>query len=351
MSERKPIQLIAVDVDGTLLNNSHQLTPRTETALRKALAQGVKIVLATGKTRNSTMRYIEQLALDAPGIYLQGLAVYESDGKIRWQKTLDPNTVRQVITFAEDRGFTVIAYSGMRIMVRAMNQLVEDALIRYHEPAPDVVGPLQNVATDMPIHKLMVVGEPKGITALRWQLNLQLGGAARVVQAGLANMVEILPSNCSKGAALKMLLKEMNIPAENVLAIGDAENDIEMLQLAGVGVAMGHAAQNVKDVANYVVGTNEQDGAAEAIERFVLPPEEPKPEQKAEPAPEAQPETAPKAATETTTAPEAAKTTETAAEASASEAAAPASAEPANPEPALSSSEAEKPAQTTETTP
>jgi Cof subfamily protein (haloacid dehalogenase superfamily) len=282
MSDSKEIKLIAADVDGTLLNSKAEISARTEAALRKAVEQGVHVVLATGKTRNSTMRHIESLGLNAPGIYLQGLAIYDGDGKVRWQKTLDTALVRQVITYAEDRGFSVIAYSGMRIMVRRMSQQIEDGLIKYHEPLPDEVGPLQNVLNDIPVHKLILLGEPRAIAALRWQLNLQIGGAGRLMQAGLPWMLEVLPPGCSKGAALKLLLKEMQIAPENVLAIGDAENDIEMIQLAGIGVAMGHAAQNVKDAADHVTGSNDEEGAAAAIERYVLKIEAPAAEKPAE---------------------------------------------------------------------
>lgn len=309
MSERKPIKLIAVDVDGTLLNSNHELSERNEAALRKAVAQGVEVVLATGKTRNSTMQYIEKLALNAHGIYLQGLAIYDGAGNIRWQQTLDPALARQVITFAEDRGFTLIAYSGMRILARIHNEQMYNGMVKYHEPMPEIVGPLQNIVNDMPIHKIMAIGEAAPIKALRWQLSLQLGTAARLVQAGVPEMVEILPPNGSKGTALKQLLKDLKIPAENALAIGDAENDIEMIQLAGIGVAMGHAAQNVRDAADYVTGSNDEDGFAQAIEKFVLEPEPASEEKKVEAAqPEAassevkpEPEQAPESATQSKT--------------------------------------------------
>jgi Cof subfamily protein (haloacid dehalogenase superfamily) len=273
MNQHKEIKLIAVDVDGTLLNSQAELSGRAEAALRKAIAQGVLIVLATGKTRNSTLRFIEKLALNAPGIYLQGLMIYDGDGTIKWQQTLNAALARQIITFAEDRGFTVVAYNGTRIMVRAVTDLVTDMMVKYHEPVPDAVGSLQNILNDIPIHKLMILGEPRAIKSLRWNLNLQVGTVGRVVQAGLPQMLEVLPPNCSKGAALRILLKELRISPDNVLAIGDAENDIEMIQLAGIGVAMDHAGQPVKDAADYVVASNDDDGFAEAVERFVLPPE------------------------------------------------------------------------------
>ncbi len=90
------------------------------------------------------------------------------------------------------------------------------------------------------------------------------------MQAGVPEMVEVLPPGASKGAALKQLLKIMKLDAAQVMAVGDAENDIEMIQLAGVGVAMGQSAQNVKDAADTVTASNDADGVAEALERYVL---------------------------------------------------------------------------------
>lgn len=287
----QPIQLIAIDIDGTLLNSQHELTDRTEKALKAAISRGVKVVLATGKTFHSCAHLTKRLNLTTPGIYNQGTTTYNNDGTIHTQQTLPPQIVRQVLTFGEDRGYMMALYSGGRILVRGRNPRLEELSTSYHEPMPEIVGSLNNLVDNTPINKVMAIWHNDGrkIKALRWQLSMQLNGAAKLMQAGVDDMLEILPLNASKGAALKALLKEMGIPASAVLAIGDAENDIEMIQLAGVGVAMGHAAQNVKDVAKAVVGTNNQDGVAEAVEKFVLPPPAP-------PAPPASPEPAANAA-------------------------------------------------------
>lgn len=270
------IQLIAVDLDGTLLNSRHELTERTEKALRAAIDKGVHVVLATGKTRASATSLIARLGLTSPGIFLQGLAVYNGDGSLRHQTLLDTAVARQVITFAEDRGFTVTAYSGTTMYVRARNADTA-VLVEYGEPEPQAVGPLQNLLDKTPVNKLLAlhIADRRRVAALRWQLGMQLGRAAKLTQAAIPEMLEIVPPGASKGAALKGLLKELNIPAENVLALGDAENDIEMLQLAGVGVAMANAQQMVKDAADHITASNDADGVAEAIERFVLRAEEP----------------------------------------------------------------------------
>lgn len=266
----KPIRAVAIDVDGTLLNSKHELSKRNEEAIRAALALGVDIILATGKTRNSGVWLIDKLGLKSPGIFLQGLYTVDATGKVLAERTLSPGIARQVVTYAEDRGFVMVAYSGMKIMTRVVTQEARDATERYHEPVPDAVGALQNAMGELPIHKLMAVGDPRQITALRWQLGVQLGKSVRLMQAGLANMLEILPSGGSKGAALRQLIHEMKIKPDEVMAIGDAENDVEMIQFAGIGVAMGNGTQHVKESADFITGSNDEDGVAQALERFVL---------------------------------------------------------------------------------
>ncbi len=266
----QPIKLIVTDIDGTLLNSQHELSERTENALKAAIEKGVKVVLATGKTCISGMETVRRLNLDTPGIYLQGLAIYEADGTLRWQQTLDPKVARTAINCGEDRGFTMVAYSGAHILCRTRNRDM-DALMEYHDGEPEAVGPLQNILDTIPVNKVLAVklAQPRAITALRWQLSMQINGTGKLVQA-LDDMVEILPPGASKGAALKLLLKDLKIPAENVMAIGDGENDLEMIQLAGIGVAVGNANQKLKEAADQVVASNDKDGVAEAVESFVL---------------------------------------------------------------------------------
>ena len=269
-NQKPDIRAVVLDVDGTLLDSNHAATPRVVEAIKAAIAKGVQVVLATGKTRASTVKLVDELGIKSPGIYLQGLAIYDVAGSVLQQLILEPQLVRQVITFGEDRGHTMLLYSGERILVRVPNAELADMFAQYHEVTPEVIGPLQNVVGTLPINKVIAVGEPRAITALRWQLTMQVGGAGRIMQAGVPEMLEVLPPGASKGAMLRQLLKILKVDAAKVMAVGDAENDIEMIQLAGVGVAMGQAAQHVKDAADHVVASNDADGVAEALERFVL---------------------------------------------------------------------------------
>lgn len=270
--EQRDIKLIVLDLDGTLLNSQHVVSQRTQDAIRSAMAQGVGVMLATGKTFQSATSIIAALNLQLPSVFVQGLMVYNPDGTIRHQQTHQPATLRRIIPYAEARGFTVVMYSGSRLLVKARNEHT-DLFIAYGENAPEAVGSLVNVVDRVPVNKIIAIGnDPKSVKALRWQLDKQMDGLVSFTTTPLSKHLEILPAGASKGKTVQALIRELGIPAEKVMAMGDGENDVEMLQFAGWGVAVGNADPKLKQVANAVVGTNDQDGVAEAIERFVLPP-------------------------------------------------------------------------------
>lgn len=269
-----PIKLVAIDLDGTLLNSQHEMTERTESVLKAAMASGVKILIATGKTFMSSRHLVKRLGTTTPGIYNQGTITFNSDGSIHSQHVIDKALARQVITYVEDRGYIIGVYTGSRILVRKMTQRMEELTTYFHEPLPEEVGPLQNILDTTPVNKIIMFypHDPRRVMALRWQLSMQIGGGARLLSAGIPDELELLPTGASKGSALKVLLKEMGIAASQVMAIGDGENDLEMLELAGIGVAMGNANDHIKSVANVTTKSNDEDGVAAAVEQYVLNP-------------------------------------------------------------------------------
>ena len=270
----QPIKLIAIDLDGTLLNSDHEMTERTEKVLKAALDKGIRVIIATGKTFLSSRHIVKRLGTNTPGIYNQGTITFNSDGTVHSQQVIDKVTARQVITYAEDRGYIVGVYSGTRILVRKLTQRMQELTTYFHEPMPEAVGPLQNILDTTPINKIIIFypHDPRRVQALRWQLSTQIDKGTRLLSAGIPDELELLPTGASKGSALKVLLKEMGIPASQVMALGDGENDVEMLELAGIGVAMGNASDHVKAIANVTTKTNDEDGVAEAVEKYVLNP-------------------------------------------------------------------------------
>lgn len=260
------IQLVAIDMDGTLLNSQHQLSPGNEVALRRALAHGIKIVFATGKTRTSAVPIIDKLKLDTPGVYSQGLVVYDGDGSVLYERTLADSLARKVANFATEANCSMVAYSGADI-VTSVRDAYTDVFIKYHEPAPIAYGSWTAVFAARSINKFIIVSTREHIDQIRPRLEQAIGHEATIVQA-LDYMVEILPPGASKGDGLRRVLAHLQVDPAQVMAIGDGENDVEMLEIAGVGVAMGNAMPAARQVADVVTGTNDEDGVAQALARL-----------------------------------------------------------------------------------
>jgi Cof subfamily protein (haloacid dehalogenase superfamily) len=252
------IDLIAVDVDATLLNDRHELTARTETAIKAAMARGVQVTIATGKTPYSTREILPRL----------GLASVGPDGVVHSQEMLSPEVVQLVAGYVEREGLSLVGYSGGRI-VTGQQDAFTDTMAEYHERPAEVIGSLSQQAGQVPINKILVMSQPERLPRAREDLTAQLDGQASLVSP-LDYILEVLPPGASKGTGLRRLLDELGIDPARVMAIGDGENDVEMLRLAGIGVAVGNAMPVAKAAADVVVGSNNDDGVAEAIERFVL---------------------------------------------------------------------------------
>lgn len=258
------IKLVAIDVDGTLLDDQHRLPPENEAAIKKALGQGVQIILATGRMRGSCAWVIERLGLQSPGIFIQGLHVADVDGKRIYGEWLDTAVLHQLLDFATAHQLSFVAFGETETYTTKRDHLT-DIVMSYDEPVPQEVDDI----TAYPIHKIIVFDDPKRVGEIRPLLQTHMNGQADVLITQ-PEMVEVMPAGTSKGRALAWLMQQLAIPMAQVMAIGNAENDMAMLQTAGVAVAVANAAPHVQAEAHYVVGTNNQAGVAEAINRFVL---------------------------------------------------------------------------------
>lgn len=265
---KTPIQLIAIDLDGTLLNSQLTITPRTARAIRRAMEAGIPATIATGRPYLTSARYVRELGLTAPGVFLQGLAIHNADGSIRHEQVMEPETARRILAYAQEHRRTALAYNSGSIYARERNAMT-DTLFRYNEPVPEIVAALSDLPDRVPVSKVVFLLDPSEIPALRADLSQIVNGTASLFTSQ-AHMLECIPPGTSKGAGLARLLQDEGIDPARVLAIGDGENDIEMLQLAGISVAMGNAKDHIKAAAQHVTATNDEDGVAEAVERFAL---------------------------------------------------------------------------------
>lgn len=262
------IKLVAIDLDGTLMNSQHQLSAENEAALRELLAQGCQIMLATGKTRHSAVPIIQKLGLTTPGVFMQGLLIVGADGETLYERTLENELAHEVAELAETWSCSMVGYANNGLITNVRDAFT-DVFIHYHEPTPIAYGTWTAALAHTAVNKYIMVNPPKRIDEIRPWLEERIHGRATIVQA-LPNMVEILPPGASKGDGVARALALLDIPPSQMLAIGDGENDVEMLQMAAIGVAMGNGMAQAKAVADFITATNDENGVAQALRRFVL---------------------------------------------------------------------------------
>ncbi|KAI8464194.1 MAG: HAD-like domain-containing protein [Monoraphidium minutum] len=265
------IKIIASDVDGTLVNSKQQLTRGVEDAVQRAHAAGVPLIVATGKARGPWVpKVLPRLGPPMPGVFLQGLLICDAEGRTLYSRCLEEDVLLTCIRMAREARVTLTAYTDDRIMADGLDQHT-DRLLFYQEPAPEAVGDLETVVGRRSIQKMIFMAPQERIDELRPGVEAALAGRATLTTA-LSGMLEVLPLGASKGQGVEWLLAHMGHDPRHLMAMGDGENDIEMLQLAALGVAMANAGPRLKAVADVVVASNDDDGVAAAIEAHVLAP-------------------------------------------------------------------------------
>ncbi|KAL5714365.1 hypothetical protein ACHQM5_016338 [Ranunculus cassubicifolius] len=270
---------IFCDMDGTLLNSKSQISPTTAEALREAMSRGVKVVVATGKARPAVITALEMVDLAGkdgilseytPGVFLQGLLVYGRQGREIFRRNLDQNVCREAFLYSLEHKVPLVAFCQDRCLTLFDHPLVESLHAIYHEPKAEVMPSVEHLLAAADIQKLLFFDTPEGVsTTLRPYWSKATDGRAGVVQA-MPDMLEIIPAGTSKGKGVKMLLDHFGATPEEIMAIGDGENDIEMLELASLGVALSNGAEKTKSVANVIGLSNDEDGVADAIYRYAF---------------------------------------------------------------------------------
>ena len=268
------IRLLAIDLDGTLVNDRLEMDPRDVAAIKAATAAGVNVVLATGRMFKSSLRYAEPLGLKGPIINYQGAIVREiASGDVWYRCELTVPMQQRVLGFAEPRDWHVNAYVDERVYT-ARARPEADLYARVAMVPYEVVGPLSKWLSRDSTKMVLVDLEPADVPARITELSAWMGDMGRVTRS-LDWFVEVVNPEVSKARALAMVADRLGVAQAEVGAIGDNLNDEDMVRWAGFGVAMGNAPQALKAVAKHVTGRIGEGGVAQVIERFVLGKEEP----------------------------------------------------------------------------
>jgi len=261
--------LLALDLDGTLVQSLHPIRPAVVNAMRQALAAGVRATLATGRMFTGALPFVRELGIIGPIICYQGAAVIESaSGRFEFETPLANAVGLRIYHAAKAAEYHVQFYTGDRFYVDERNRFVEQyAAIAGSDPI--VVDSLPAAFAGRDSTKVVIITDLDRVAACESLMREVCGTDAYVTRSN-PGFVEILDPRVNKGNALQLVARTYGIPMERVLAIGDSYNDLPLLRAAGFAVAMGSAPAEVKAEADAVVGDVEHDGVAEAIERFVF---------------------------------------------------------------------------------
>ncbi|EXB60282.1 Phosphatase YidA [Morus notabilis] len=265
--------------DGTLLNSKSLISPTNAKALKEASSRGVKVVIATGKTRAAVISIFKMADLAgkggivsevSPGVFIQGLLVYGRQGREIYRRNLDPTICREACLYSWEKKIPLVAFSEGRCLTLFDHPLVESLHTTYHEPKAEIVSSVDQLLAAADIQKVLFIDSAEGVdTILRPYWSEATGDRANVVQAQ-ADMLEIVPPGTSKGNGVKMLLDHLGVSPKEIMAIGDGENDVEMLELASLGVALSNGSAKTKAVADVIGISNDEDGVADAIFRHAF---------------------------------------------------------------------------------
>ena len=266
------IDLVALDLDGTLIGEEMVIRAPVRRAIRRAQESGVTVTLATGRMFDASVGYARDLTIDAPLICYQGGLVQAPDAPAPlYRAAMDPRVVREALQWRlpeADSEWHVVLYADDALFVaekRYPESFYRDLLgtnLRW----VDDLEPVLDEHTPM---KFLFIADPDEADRIEAAMRRRFGERMEVVRSH-AQLVEGNPLGVSKGDALRRLAEHLGVDQESVMAVGDQGNDVPMVRWAGVGVAMGNASPAVKSVADWIAPSFSEDGVAAAIERFVL---------------------------------------------------------------------------------
>lgn len=265
-----PYRAIALDLDGTLTNHEKVVTPKTREALLKAAANGAVIILASGRPTYGIEPVAECLELNQRGGYILsyngGNIVNAKTGEKLFSQFLPDEVIPELYAYAKEHGHALLGYAGNEIIT----EMPDDQYVKEESRINKMnIRKVDNLFESLEPHptKLLMTGDPTLMLKAEEELVEKLGDRMDIFRSA-PFFLELVPKGIDKAKSLTRLLTKINLTPADLIAFGDGYNDLSMLKLAGMGVAMENAAPEVRAEADYVTLSNEEDGVAAALTHF-----------------------------------------------------------------------------------
>lgn len=259
------IKLIATDIDGTILKHDFEFNQAVKDCIKKLTKDGVKVVLVTGRMHTATDFIAEELGLDTPIVSYQG-GLIKHNNETLYEKNLNPRRAKEVICWAKKNDVHLNLYMNDQLYVEK-----DDAIIRRYtgeRGAGFLVESFDEIKLER-INKILAIDFENENNVNSWRDYLQSEYDDIDVVKSMPYFCEVSHPEATKYHAVKFLSEYLGFAQDEVLTIGDQDNDINLLKAGGIKVAMGNATEGLKAVADYVTDTVKNDGFVKAVERFV----------------------------------------------------------------------------------
>jgi hypothetical protein len=271
----KDIKLLVVDIDGTIAGHSNTISEPVKQALIAAQARGIQVAIATGRMYRSALRFHQEIGSTLPLMAYQGAWIQDpTTQKIHRHLVLSKELAQQLLDYFEQpqlrRLLSIHFYINDQLYVREITKETE-IYAQRSGIVPIPVGDLRQVLTNEPTKILALCDDTNFISEVLGNLRRQYTPAELYLTTSVATFLEATNPFVNKGTAVRYLAEELlGLEIANVMAIGDNFNDLEMLEYAGIGIAMGNAPEGVQAIAQWVAPSVDSDGVAVAIEKFLL---------------------------------------------------------------------------------
>ena len=264
-------KLVAVDLDGTLLDDNKEIDEDTIASIKKAINKGVYFVFASGRPLITQRRFYDKIEKDMPVIACNGAVIaYPSIDKIIINKHFEKDILIDLVNSFNKKNKSFIAWANSTLYCNKMNEYTTS----YHDACKHAnvkVNLIQDYSSfyNLDINKLIVIDKSENIQSFLKEVKEDINDKCSYFTSQ-SYFLEFVPSGIDKGIALNSLACYLNIKQDEVIAIGDGANDLSMIEYAKLGVAMENASDYVKFKSNYVTSNNNHKGIKEVLDKFVL---------------------------------------------------------------------------------
>jgi Cof subfamily protein (haloacid dehalogenase superfamily) len=261
-------KMLVLDMDGTLLNDDHQISNRNKEAILKAQAQGIKVVLASGRPKPAMIAYAKDLQLDDYNSYIisynGGVVTHLKSNTTEFEKKLTASQAHRLYDYCIEKKAEIFTYLNDIIITETENEFVtfEKEITGMDL---NLVSSFKNTI-QVAVEKCIITEKPENMVAL--MTNLKDAMPDMSISMSQPFYLEVAPSNVNKAAGIDYLAKKYKISQEQIIAVGNAGNDLAMIQYAGVGVFVANADKELHIHANCIVASNNEDGVAEVIYNY-----------------------------------------------------------------------------------